>query len=376
MLENEIVNNTVNDAFFEIVLIFLITFVFGLVIGIFYKKIKNELKKQRENYISDTENFNIPLSIINNETETETEGKILVEKEHKSFNLFYQKINNQIELLKQEVMKIKSDVFLKTKDQESVKNEELNLFFKETENKIELLKQEIIKTQSQVFLKIGEQEGKNNNIKNEFILFFEKLKDKIQSLENNFVEYQEEQEEIQNEKINLLIERKFSILAKNINYQMEAFKQEQEKNNILNNQIKNNELEKIKLNEEIKKQKIINEEQEVKEQEVKEQEVKKEPVVPGTNFTNPFKILKNDDLKIVEGIGPKIEILLKNAGIHTWHDLASVKSDHIRMILKKGGDRFAFHDPSTWPEQASLAVQEKWKELEEFQNFLKGGRVE
>jgi hypothetical protein len=45
------------------------------------------------------------------------------------------------------------------------------------------------------------------------------------------------------------------------------------------------------------------------------------------------------------------------------------------MILKKAGDSYAFHNPTTWPEQAMLAYQKKWDELEEFQNFLKGGKT-
>ncbi len=90
--------------------------------------------------------------------------------------------------------------------------------------------------------------------------------------------------------------------------------------------------------------------------------------------SNPFGMLKNDDLKIIEGVGPKIEILLKNANIVTWQDLASTSVERIKLILKEGGDRFSFHDPTTWPEQASLASHESWEELQEFQDFLSGGK--
>ncbi|MCK5588777.1 MAG: hypothetical protein KAI16_00505 [Candidatus Pacebacteria bacterium] len=90
--------------------------------------------------------------------------------------------------------------------------------------------------------------------------------------------------------------------------------------------------------------------------------------------SNPFGMLKNDDLKIIEGVGPKIEILLKNANIVTWQDLAATSVERIKLILKEGGDRFSFHDPTTWPEQASLASHESWEELQEFQDFLSGGK--
>lgn len=84
--------------------------------------------------------------------------------------------------------------------------------------------------------------------------------------------------------------------------------------------------------------------------------------------------LRHDDLKIVEGIGPKIEGLLKNAGVDTWEDLAKADVENLRKVLKDAGDRFTFHDPATWPEQAALAHENKWDELEEFQDFLNGGR--
>jgi hypothetical protein len=84
--------------------------------------------------------------------------------------------------------------------------------------------------------------------------------------------------------------------------------------------------------------------------------------------------LRHDNLKVVEGIGPKIEGLLKKTGINTWEDLSKSNPESLKNILKDAGDRFTFHDPSTWSEQAALANQDKWNELEEFQDFLSGGR--
>jgi len=50
----------------------------------------------------------------------------------------------------------------------------------------------------------------------------------------------------------------------------------------------------------------------------------------------------------VEGIGPKIESLLKSANIKTFGELSDATPEQIRNILKdKGGERYAFHDPST-----------------------------
>lgn len=85
--------------------------------------------------------------------------------------------------------------------------------------------------------------------------------------------------------------------------------------------------------------------------------------------------LKIDDLKIVEGIGPKIEKLLNEAGINTFDDLANTSPDRIKDILTAAGSRFQMHEPSTWPEQAAYARDERWEELKVWQEQLKGGKT-
>lgn len=82
-----------------------------------------------------------------------------------------------------------------------------------------------------------------------------------------------------------------------------------------------------------------------------------------------------EDLKVVEGIGPKIEQLLKNDGIRTWRDLANAKVDRLKGILEAAGDRYRIHDPGTWAEQAQLAADGDWDKLKEYQDFLQGGRT-
>ncbi len=83
---------------------------------------------------------------------------------------------------------------------------------------------------------------------------------------------------------------------------------------------------------------------------------------------------KLDDLKIVEGIGPKIEELLHKDGILTWEELGNTPKETLASILNKAGDRFKFHDPSTWSEQAKLAAEGRFEELKEYQDFLDGGK--
>ena len=83
---------------------------------------------------------------------------------------------------------------------------------------------------------------------------------------------------------------------------------------------------------------------------------------------------KLDDLKIVEGIGPKIETLLKEGGISTWAELAAASEDRLKEILDAAGPRYQIHDPSTWPAQSKFATEGKWDELKEYQDMLTGGR--
>ncbi len=87
------------------------------------------------------------------------------------------------------------------------------------------------------------------------------------------------------------------------------------------------------------------------------------------------KPAKKDDLKIVEGIGPKIEELCHSAGIFTFAELALTDSLKIKTILESAGSRFQMHDPTTWPKQAALARDGKWDELKKWQDELSKGRA-
>lgn len=79
---------------------------------------------------------------------------------------------------------------------------------------------------------------------------------------------------------------------------------------------------------------------------------------------------KADDLKKIEGIGPKIAETLVEAGIATFADLAKAKPAKISEIIE--GVR-GNHVPDTWPQQAQLAADGKWDELKELQDKLDGG---
>jgi predicted flap endonuclease-1-like 5' DNA nuclease len=80
-----------------------------------------------------------------------------------------------------------------------------------------------------------------------------------------------------------------------------------------------------------------------------------------------------DNFQEIEGIGPKIETLLHEAGLRTYRQLADASMERLQEILHAAGDRFRLHDPTTWPDQAGLAADGKWEELREYQKYLNGG---
>ncbi len=85
---------------------------------------------------------------------------------------------------------------------------------------------------------------------------------------------------------------------------------------------------------------------------------------------------KPDDLKKIEGIGPKIAEKLGAKGIDTFEKLAGASFDELKAILDEAGSRYRMHDPTTWPEQSKLAAEGKWEELDKLQDELKGGKKE
>ncbi len=87
------------------------------------------------------------------------------------------------------------------------------------------------------------------------------------------------------------------------------------------------------------------------------------------------KKVKADDHQIVEGIGPKIDELLRNAGISTWLELSKTAPEKIKAILDAAGPRFQMHNPATWPEQARLAHENKFEKLKSYQDQLNAGKA-
>lgn len=80
-----------------------------------------------------------------------------------------------------------------------------------------------------------------------------------------------------------------------------------------------------------------------------------------------------DDLTIIEGIGPKISELLKARGIDTFARLAASSVDTVNQILHDAGPNFRLAKPDTWMRQADLCARNEWAALRQYQDELTAG---
>ena len=80
-----------------------------------------------------------------------------------------------------------------------------------------------------------------------------------------------------------------------------------------------------------------------------------------------------DNLKIIEGIGPKIEQILNDAGLNKFSDVSNENPAKLASLLEAAGPRFKLANPNSWPTQAKLCAEGNWKDLKEYQDYLDGG---
>jgi predicted flap endonuclease-1-like 5' DNA nuclease len=95
---------------------------------------------------------------------------------------------------------------------------------------------------------------------------------------------------------------------------------------------------------------------------------------PVAQAEEPAAPSATDDLEVIEGIGPKIAGVLREAGISSFADLAATGTERLAEILQDANLRLA--SPETWGEQAKLAAAGDWDGLKQLQERLKGGRRE
>ncbi|MBN1791623.1 MAG: hypothetical protein JW830_14075 [Bacteroidales bacterium] len=138
-----------------------------------------------------------------------------------------------------------------------------------------------------------------------------------------------------------------------------------------------NEQLKIKLDASMKQLDACNKQLEICNKQLDDcKQQKKGNAFDATAAREAFNIkIEENDLKIVEGIGEKIDTILKKNGIATWYQLSQTHPDKItEILLADGGPNYKIHDPGTWPAQALLAHEGKWKQLKDYQDQLNGGK--
>ena len=84
---------------------------------------------------------------------------------------------------------------------------------------------------------------------------------------------------------------------------------------------------------------------------------------------------KGDDLKIIEGIGPKAAEALVAAGIDTFAKLAATSAAAVKEIMEASTSKLSHLDPTTWAQQSRLAAHGKMDELKKLQDELNGGKA-
>ncbi len=111
--------------------------------------------------------------------------------------------------------------------------------------------------------------------------------------------------------------------------------------------------------------------------EAPKKETKKAEVKKDTQKATPKKTTKKstkaDDLKKIEGVGPKAMEAMVNAGLDTFAKVAKAKPAAISKILTDASSRLAHLVTDSWPKQAKMAAEGKWDELKAWQDEAKGG---
>lgn len=80
-----------------------------------------------------------------------------------------------------------------------------------------------------------------------------------------------------------------------------------------------------------------------------------------------------DDLKIIEGIGPKMEAALMTAGIDSYAKLANASENQLRAAVEAAGMSFAPSIP-TWARQAQYLVDGDMDGFQAYVDELTAGR--
>lgn len=83
--------------------------------------------------------------------------------------------------------------------------------------------------------------------------------------------------------------------------------------------------------------------------------------------------VSDDDLEVLEGVGPKFAAALRAAGIDTFARLANSTESELRIAIENAGMSFAPSIP-TWARQAQYLVNGDWEGFQEYVRRLTAGR--
>ena len=81
----------------------------------------------------------------------------------------------------------------------------------------------------------------------------------------------------------------------------------------------------------------------------------------------------NDDIEMIEGVGPKIAILLTDAGFGTFEAISKATEAQLQAVLDAAGSKYNMAKPATWAEQAALAGKGEWAAFDKLTEELVGG---
>ena len=87
---------------------------------------------------------------------------------------------------------------------------------------------------------------------------------------------------------------------------------------------------------------------------------------------------RRDDLKLIWGIGPKVEGLLHAKGVYTFEKLSKMTPEAVNTIISEAGTRFVLSPDklhSSWIQQAAIANTEDWDEFDRIKQNLSWKKV-
>jgi predicted flap endonuclease-1-like 5' DNA nuclease len=98
--------------------------------------------------------------------------------------------------------------------------------------------------------------------------------------------------------------------------------------------------------------------------------------LPTSSTEIPKEFGTPDNLKIIEGIGPKIETVLKAVGIDSWQKLSMTTPEHLRVVLDAAGKQYRINDPTSWPEQAMYLAHGEFERFKNYKAYITGGETD